>query len=107
MPKKGFKLVPPSCSGMISFGQLDVLVKRALQGESRGGETEKIGQCPRRNSARVLHSWRRLASAGWRGLAEVECARYTISTISLHTIHGRPLMRKGRLAKRKRSITRN
>lgn len=97
MPQKGFKLVPPSCSGMISFGQLDCPSEKGPAGQkSRGRNGEDWANAPRRNSARVLHSWRRLASAaaGWRGLAEVECARL-YDTISLHTIH-----RKGRLAKR-------
>lgn len=70
-PKKGFKLVPPRRSGMISSGQLECPSESGLQGREReseveGGERERLDiLSPRRNSARVLHSsWRRLANAG-------------------------------------------
>lgn len=72
MPQKGFKLVPPSCSGMISFGQLDVLVKRPA-GRSRGGETERLDNA--QGGTRLECS---TAGAGWPVLAGAAYLRWNV-----------------------------
>lgn len=65
-PQKGFKLVPPRCSGMISFGQLDVLM-RGVQGEAEGAKQR--WDMPK---AELGSSTPQLAPAGqcWRRLAQ-------------------------------------
>lgn len=62
MPQKGFKLVPPSCSGMISFGQLDCPSEKGpCRAEVEGAKRRRLGKCPK---AELGSSAPQLAPAG-------------------------------------------
>lgn len=92
-PKKGFKLVPPRRSGMISSGQLECPSESGLQGREReveGGERERLyvlsqGGTRLEYSTAAGAGWPMLAGLSWPGRGMCTIIRCHLSTRTIYT----------------------